>query len=245
MRDLVEKYIESLYKIKKRKTFSIYQLESYLLQETGGESAYFEKGGYTKLTGIIQQFKDDGRITVIKNSPLNGKNPLLKTRWRILEQDKTISWGDERFFKYSNLLDLSFYQRNPEYQTEDEWQRIEMIYHFLKEKDQREWASLEERSLELFNDEKYLYNSKNKAILNRLGLKYSDLKAKKYGDRINKILILENHSTFFSCKRVLQRDQEVLGLSADALIFGEGKKIIKSLSFLDEITEPRHVKLYY
>lgn len=53
----------------------------------------------------------------------------------------------------------------------------------MKSRDSREWVSLEERSLELFNDEKFLKNRKDKAngkfgILSRLGISHEDLKIK-------------------------------------------------------------------
>lgn len=251
MQKMIIKYIENRYKIGKRKTFNLAELESYLIQKLGGVTSYSNKGGYETLFQVMNNLNKEGFIIAVKNSPLNGKNPPLKIRWRIQMENKQTGWSSRRFFQFSDRLNLSFYQRNPEHQTEDEWQKIEAIYSFLKDREKREWASLEERSLELFDDEKFLYDSSNKAVLNRLKLSLVDLKAKKYGEmfiywrkswnrktlnsRGLKVLILENHSTFFSSKRILQEGKDILGEFYDMLIFGQGKKIIKSLSFLNEI----------
>src|SRR5699024_340550 len=101
------------------------------------------------------------------------------------------------------------------------------------------WASVEERSLELFYDEKFLIHRKETTkgkygILKRLKLSYEDLKMKKYGEmfiywnknggRIKRVIILENHSTFFSYKRLVEDGEDIFGFQVDALIFGEGKK---------------------
>ena len=261
MRNIIIKYLKNKTENRKRRTFNLDELEAYILEKLGGETPYSDAGAYSEFYQVLKDLEDDGHIIPVKNSPLNGKNPSLKTRWRIVTTDKVISWDNKRFFQYSDLLDLSFYQRNPGYQTEEEWQKIEPIYFFLKEREEREWASLEERSLELFADEKYFYESRNKAVLKRINVSLADLKAKKYGEmfiywrmvegvkniksKVQDILILENHSTFFSCKRVLQKGQSILGKKYDVLIFGEGKKIIKSLSFLEEISDTDNLRVFY
>src|SRR5690554_320118 len=266
MLSIIKQYIKDRYKINRRKTFELGELETYLLQKLGGETAYSSAGGYHKLSRSLKNLADEGLIGTVKNSPLNGKKPPLKTRWRILIDNSEAGWDSKRFFRYSDLLDLSFYERNPGYQTEEEWQKIESVYNFLREREEREWASLEERSLELFADEKYLSNSRNKAVLSWIKVSLADLKARKYGEMFiywqmlkgskvsakkqpdlkgQQVLILENHSTFFSCKRVLQEGRDILGKYYNMLIYGEGKKIIKSLSFLEEISTAEDIQLFY
>ena len=63
--------------------------------------------------------------------------------------------------------------------------------------------------------------------------------------KIEKVLILENHSTFISCKRALADNISIFSLSFDTLIYGSGKHIIKSLSFLEEIADITNVEIYY
>ena len=61
--------------------------------------------------------------------------------------------------KLSDLLDFSFYERHPEWQTKEEWTIIQHLYTFLQSAEEREVVSLEERSLELFGHEKFLLDS--------------------------------------------------------------------------------------
>ena len=111
-----------------------------------------------------------------------------------------------------------------------------------------------------FYDEKFLKNRKETAkgkygILNRLKLDYNDLKMKKYGEMFiywnrgvkdpKNIIILENHSTFFTYKKVAENKGNILGFVPDALIYGEGKKIENSFSFLEEIADINNVEILY
>lgn len=54
------------------------------------------------------------------------------------------------------------------------------IYDFLKNSNNRELASCEERCLELFGNEKFLF-TEDKKVLSRLNLSYEQLKMKNMG----------------------------------------------------------------
>lgn len=260
MKTKIKKFLRD--NLNRRKKFELAELEEYLLREAGGQTGYAQLGGYQKLCQSLIELQEEELLRPIRNSPSNGRRPPLKSRWIKIEKEKGQAWNDRDIFRLSDRLDLSYYLRHPEYQTEQEWQWINNIYQFLQEKDRREWASLEERSLELFGDEKFLTSNKKSVrnkidnrILQRLGLSPADLKARKYGQmfvywnkgvkEIREILILENHSTFFSCKRAIEEGLPIFGLEADALIYGQGKHIVKSLSFIGEIADPDLVKIFY
>ena len=249
MEKKIEKFLKEL-RSKKKKRFDIDILEGYLINYYKGESLYLSKGGYLELHNQVSSLKEKEVIREIKSSPYNGLNPPLKTRWEMITSEKISTWDKSRILRFSDFLDFSYYDNNPIYQTDLEWEYIENIYRFLKTKDSRQWASLEERSLELFHDEKLLINRRERAkgkygILKRLKLSYDDLKMKKYGEMfiywnrgikdIKNIIILENHSTFFAYKRMAEENGQIFGFKVDALIFGEGKKIESSFSFIEEI----------
>ncbi|MFW6035646.1 MAG: Wadjet anti-phage system protein JetD domain-containing protein [Halothermotrichaceae bacterium] len=52
---------------------------------------------------------------------------------------------------------------------------------------------------------------------------------------IQRILILENHSAFISCKRALEAGYNIFSYQSDTLIYGQGKHIIDSFKFLNEL----------
>lgn len=255
----VIKFIKNYMETNKRKRFELDELEDYIIHIYGGKSGYEKNGGYFKLYVGILKAVDEGKIRAIKSSNYNGMNPPLKTKWEILQKESVGQWDKNEMLKMSDLLDFKYYERHPEYENSVEWEYIRNIYSFLKERDNREWASLEERSLELFYDEKFLYSKRkdkiDNKILTRLGLDYEDLKMKKYGemfiywnrgiDKIKNVIILENHSTFFSYKRACEMGVDIFGDLPDLLIFGQGKKIINSFSFIEELTSPLKLEILY
>jgi hypothetical protein len=117
-------------------------------------------------------------------------------------------------------------------------------------------GSKQERAFELFGQEKYFDGTEGKTILQRMQLSLDDLKAKDYGEpfvfwpsprsgqnKVRLILIVENLSFFHTCRRAMIHGQDFCGFQPDMLIYGEGKKIEKSLSFLREILTdgPMHI----
>ncbi len=254
MLKFINQYIDNVEKKEKKKSFFIDDLENYIIKKCGGYSAYLDKGGYFTFHNYIKGLEGEKVIAGFKTVKYNGKNPPLKTRWSILQKDISSTWPENEMLRLSDLLDFSFYKKNPDLQTEKVWQYINNIYKFLEDKENRLWSSCEERCLELFNNEKFL-DDRESQILKRLNLSYDDLKMKKYGHmfvywnrgtpNIEKIIILENHSTFFTFKRAAMAGKDIFGFIPDALIYGEGKKIIKSFSFLEEITDINKVKALY
>ena len=248
------------YKEKNKKRFDLNTLETYLINNYRGDSSYLANGGYLQLYKEIMTLKENKYIKEIDASSYNGLNPALKTRWEIIFEEDICKWDKSKMLQLSDYVDFTYYVNNPSYQTDSEWKYIENIYNFLKSRDKREWASIEERSLELFYDEKFLTNRKETikgkyGILKRLKVSHEDLKMKKYGEMfiywnngvkdIKNIIILENHSTFFTYKRIAENYGDILGFIPDALIYGEGKKIENSFSFVEEIADISNVEVLY
>ncbi len=255
----INNYLEKL-KREKKKRFSLIDLENHIINSYGGSGRYVENGGYVIFTREINKLRDKGHIREIKSSAYNGLNPPLKLKWELIVEEDSHPWDKSKMLRLSDHLDFSYYSNNPIYQTELEWEYIENIYKFLKIKDIREWSSIEERSLELFYDEKFLRERKETlkgryGILRRLKLSYDDLKMKKYGEMfiywnrgtkdVRKVIILENHSTFFTYKRIAEEGKSIFGFYPDILIYGEGKKIENSFSFIEEIADLTTIEVLY
>ncbi len=255
----INEFIET-YKKKNKKRFLLKDLEDYVIDRYKGDSRYLENGGYIKFAEIINKLKNNGQLRSIKSSDYNGLNPPLKIKWEILIDSVKSKWDNSKMMQLSDCLDFTYYLNNPVYQTQLEWEYIENIYRFLKSRDNRKVASVEERSLELFYDEKYLTDRKETlkgrfGILKRLKISYEDLKMKKYGEMfvywnrgisdIKKVIILENHSTFFSYKRASEDGKAIFGFKPDILIYGGGNKIENSFSFIEEIANISAIEVLY
>lgn len=254
MDKIIRAYIKNIENKEKKKSFFVDDLEDYIVKKSGGYSSYQNRGGYFLLHKSIKLLESLNEIRELKTVGYNGKNPPLKARYSIIPKEPAELWPKGETLRLSDLLDMSYYIKNPTLQTAKIHQYIDNIYNFLKTKDSRPWLSCEERCLELFKDEKFLDN-KDAQILKRLNVSYDDLKMKKYGHmfvywnrgtpNIENIIILENHSTFFSYKRAAMEGRSIFGFKPDALIYGEGKKIIKSFLFLEEIADIEKAKVLY
>jgi len=240
-------------KLSHRKRFYLNDLKNYIIKKVNGVEAYSKIEGYKTLYKLLKDKEKADEIRAIKSSSLNDRNPPLKKRWELVK-DKKEKWDKREIFCLSSKLDLSYYLKRPDLQNTKLLEKLKKVYLFLKEKDEREWASREERSLELFDDEKFLSRKEGRRFLRRLKLSLADLKAEKYSQmfvywknniKIKKVLILENHSIFISCKRALSDDIPLFSFSPDTLIYGSGKHIVKSLSFLKEIADINEVEIYY
>ncbi|QTL97560.1 cytosolic protein [Iocasia frigidifontis] len=239
---LFEQYLNC--KLKGRKRFELEELETFLIKKTGGMSTYQSAGGYQALYQLLKEKEEKGRIKAIKSSTYNSRQPVLKSRWQLVVKNAVQVWQDQLIFQLSRQLDLRYYLKRPWLQTKELAERLLRLAEFLCKKNDREWASREERSLELFADEKFLSTAEGRKFLSSLSLNLAALKAEKYsqmfvywnkGTMIKKILILENHSAFIACKRALTADYNIFSYAPDTLIYGEGKHIIESFKFLDEL----------
>ena len=259
MEKKIKRFLSEL-EIRNKKRFNLEELENYLLDSYKGNTNYLANGGYVELYNQIDNFKNNDYIKEIRSSDYNRLNPPLRTRWEIISIKEEGSWDKSKILQFSDRLDFSYYVNNPTYQTDLEWEFIENIYNFLLSSEDRQWASVEERCLELFYDEKFILNRgdtpKGKyGILKRLKLEYDDLKMKRYGEMfiywnrgtkdIKKVIILENHSTFFAYKNAAETMGNIFGFRPDAIIFGEGKKIENSFSFIGEISDKKELEVLY
>lgn len=222
------------------------------------------KGGYRTFAAFINSFCEKGLLLPVKASRTNGRNPLLYNRYRIVMPDrdkKQIS--QEVMHELQSLhpkLDKGFYFNNPASYKEDNNYVLMLSQYFLdssQSKSLKYRCTMNERSFEILNDEKFL-ESRGKVILRRLGLSLQDLNCYKTleaffyilfepKDRLN-VLIIENKDTFYSVLKYLERkpDKELYGINMDMLIYGEGKKIVNSFSFLNEVTMGTPVdRVYY
>lgn len=229
----------------KNRTFEIFGVEKAFMSamEIGNYS-------YQEFVNIVRELELDGKITPVKKKQKihNGKFPSLPVEWRILSELIEAKWNIGQFLTLAPVLDLSYYQSHPEAQTEVTWSRILAVADYLRNPEPKAWVSREERSYQLFYDEKWLDSSNGREFLKRIKKTLSDLYARNYGEPfvywlqpgllisdVRRILIVENRSLFHSCKRMLEEGLDVCGLIPELLIFGRGQHIVSSLSYLEDL----------
>lgn len=241
--ELIKQYVIGKQSIKRKIKINIVQMENDIRTAVAD---YYDLGGYQEYYGAVKALETEGIIQPIKASGVNGRVPSLHAQYWILPRVVPDTWDPLQMIKLSDRISLSYYKRHPEWQTPEEWARVERVHEFLKTAEERQWVSIEERSLELFGDEKYL-SEEGSSFLRRLGINPGLLKAKRWGEpfvywlrpgtlisEIHEVLIVENLS-FFHTAVALQKQNRLITTEPDIIIYGEGKKIESSLSFFYEL----------
>jgi hypothetical protein len=221
---------------------------------------YFEMDGYSLFYRAIETLQAEGELIPIQNNQYNGKTPALSLYYWVNIKVQAAKWDRLEMMKLSDQFDFSFYERHPEWQTKEEWNRIQMLSTFLKSSHEREIVSFEERSLELFGNEKFLIDSVSfpdgKGFLARIGISEDQLKMVNYGEPfvfwmkqgkemkdIQRVLIVENLSFFHTSIKLLEANQ--LDYEPELVIYGEGTKIERSFSFFFRMFPTKPYLFYY
>ena len=250
-------FIEDIQHPRQKKKLNINDLEYQLRQQI---EDYYDMDGYTLFYETIQKMAEEQVLSPIMNKQTNGRSPGLPLFYWVNVKKQETKWDRLEMLKRNDLLDFIYYNQHPEWQTDDEWERILNVYDFLKKEEERELVSLEERSLELFGHEKFLSDEKlfpeGKGFLQRIGVNKEKLKIVKYGEpfvywlkrgcdltSIKRILIVENLSFFHTSVKLLEED--LLDYEPEMIIYGEGKKIESSFSFFFRMFPEQPYLFYY
>jgi len=219
-------------------------------------------GGYRSFVSCIMDFCSKGFLVPIKSSGTNGRNPMLFNRYKITLPAKKEKPGEELLNELQSIpprLDKGYYFKNHDAYEKDR-KYILMLSDYLL--DNSRSSSLKYRCtmivrwFEIFNDEKFLEYS-GKVLIKRLGLSLQDLNCYKTleaffyilfepKERLN-VLIIENKDTFYSVLKYIERkpQKELYGVNIDMLIYGEGKKIVSSFGFINEVAAGTAIERVY
>lgn len=260
MKDRIKEVIENKFRNLRsaRSIIKLAKLEEAVMKSFEYNADYYEAGGRSAFQAGLEMLLTEQFLTpIIKKTKYMSTN-LEESYWLSAAVSSLAGWSEAAMMRVigAKELNLDFYRNHPEAQTADVWEYIERIYYFLRTAEDRETITREERSLELFDQEKYLSKPEGKQFLSRLGVKLETLKVVivreefeyyKIAERpIRYVLISENHSFYDSAKRLMMNGQMVCGLQPDMLIYGEGWKIVSSLYFLEERgIDPNEAELLY
>lgn len=217
---------------------------------------------YAEMYGFIRSQLDAGVLKPVKASGTNGKRPALYREYWIVEKPKDYSVLEEEL-KYGlhPLISVDHYLSHLETYVQDRaW--VQMLSDYLKYRrislDHRE--SVNERSFEIWSQEKFLTKGPGKKILKRCGLDlgflniYETVEPLAYYSKTREtpqdLLILENKDTFYSMRQhMLGGGGKILGMEVGTLIYGGGKRILRSFQDFDICVEPymreRSNRIYY
>lgn len=135
--------------------------------------------------------------------------------------------------------------------------REQQLTEYFKHKNNLYPLSINERSFQIFGDEKFLSSSEGKSLLNKYHISLLSLNVYntpepfiyycKQDSKSDKALIIENKDTWYTMRKILQDTGKICGIEFKALIYGEGRKIQNSFNYIkEEDTRDIHdVKTFY
>lgn len=222
------------------KTLSLSHLYSFIAQVLKMGINDLINQNYDECVAIINTLLTNNVISK-RGTKTNKRRNKLSLSYSINNENFEFSEEDKRILMSLDKINTLYYKRRPKEFLEDKNILIN-INSFLR-LENVEPLSLNERSFELFGDEKAIKNNKDKGsqvqlVLHRIKSDYSIFKYVEngipllsfvfpnfYNKKNRNILIIENLDTYWSIHRVLTQVEHDI----DMLIFGQGYNVVKNL----------------
>ena len=216
---------------------------------------------YKELAEVFLALESDGIVVPMKSAKVYSRDPRIRDKYKkVVEKENNEELKLEMMTKFHSSISISNYLSDiVQYEKDKEY--LMRISDFLSNAIYSEGAkqgeiSINERSYELFGDEKFLDSPQGRKILMTIKIGINELKCYKtyepffyYGmvsGPSGNILIVENKDTFYSFKKLfLDGVVKWKNIRFSMLIYGEGNKINKSIDYLSEIGVPCTVNIYY
>lgn len=130
------------------------------------------------------------------------------------------------------------------------------IQQFLQNRDMETPVSINERSLQLFGDEKYLASSDGQSYLSKHNLSLGLFKVYRASEPFlyyatgipsTDALIVENKDTWYTMRKILIETGKICGMKFAAVIYGEGRKIQSSFAYImdSEYKSLQNISTFY
>lgn len=242
----------------KKKRFATDDLEKYVYRHLKQE--YQEQGGYDRFHAVMEELVSENKILPVIARKTNGLFRPLYNYYQVRVEEAVVEAQLERrlLTSFHPKLTMTFYLKAPE-QFQVDMFYLEAIDAFLRSESQNNPScivSVNERSFEIFGDEKWLTSKAGSALLNRIKVDLDVFNCyptpepffyvkKSIEKPVVTALILENKDTFHTLRLLFKGGMNCwCGTTFDMLIYGEGKKILSSIDFLDDIEECRDKTIY-
>jgi hypothetical protein len=203
--------------------------------------------GYRQLYDAINQLINEDILKKINPRKTTIQQPSLALKYRIVKEEaEDLTKLKKEILKLHRAFSLDYYLSNSKQYLKDK-EYIQILSDYL-DQEEKPLLSINELSYRLFNDEKFFKGtdeSRGERILRNLCITYDDLNCYyayepfiyhifSRTNRLKKVgLIIENKDTYWSFVQLLSNYK--VSLDIDFFIYGEGKKIISSLRYLENL----------
>ncbi|MCR3921181.1 MAG: DUF2220 domain-containing protein [Firmicutes bacterium] len=220
---------------------------------------YFTLEKYSQLVERVTKLVGEGTLRGVKASGSNGMVPALYNKYRVhVTVDDLSSLAEEINYSFPLQFKRDYYLCNLEKYREDKERIEKLVAYFRTYKFLAEPMAINERSFAIWGEEKFLKEGRGQAILKNVGLSLEDVHVYLTPEpfvyfschRENaQVLIIENKDTWYTMRKLMLTGQVLfLGQPIDAIIYGSGKTIEKSLADYEHTVEEHLLKpaaLYY
>lgn len=220
---------------------TVYDLEKKLLSVTEIQQ-YFNIENYLKLVELIKALVAEGSLTEVKTSKSNGMNPPLYNKYRVIPKEENLEFLEKDInYNFPLSFDRAFYLNNLK-KYKDDKEYVGMLIEYFRNCSDTLLVpmSINERSFEIWGQEKFLKDGSGQSILKNLGLNLEALNVYTTPEpfvyfscrkeRNQRVLIIENKDTWYTIRKLmLQGKRRFLGEEFDTIIYGSGKNIEKAL----------------
>lgn len=201
---------------------------------------------YEELYKMVSDLEAANLIKGISRSGFNGRSPKLYKQYRILTQDVDYSKELEEIKALNAHLSINYYLNKPKEYKANRAEILKLNDYFTYQYDKLQIPmSINERSFDIWGNEKYLRKSSASTLIKKLGLSLVNLNVYNTPEpffyymnnkEVNTVLIIENKDTWFTLRKILKENPNstVWGYNVGVLVYGEGKKILSSIDFLYE-----------
>lgn len=222
----------------------------------------YAKESYEQQYQYIKKLIEQEKIKPVKSARGNGKKPALYCSYWVIEQKKDYSILEEELkYRLHPMISVDYYLSHLKNYERDREFVLKLDKYLRTRQEMLSYPeSVNERSFEIWNREKFLSREQGKAILKRCGLNVQNLNV--YGtaeplayysytrETPQNLLILENKDTFYSMRRhLLEEKGSIFGEDIGTLVYGAGKRIFRSFEDFGFCVEPYMVecgnRIYY
>ncbi|PGK52141.1 hypothetical protein CN918_30585 [Priestia megaterium] len=214
---------------------------------------YNQQNGYEVFYSFVTKLEQDGLLKPVKARGFNHMDPPLYVMYQYQPvKEEVTSELIHKLKGYHPLMQMGVFLKKPDEYRKLEL-RLEQLHNALYSVPTDEApCTVNQRSFQWFRDEKYLSSKEGIAMLREVGITYRHLNCyvtyepfmytlspsfQKDQEKIS-FLIVENKDTHDTLEQLFNEKQTYGNIPFDMVIYGEGKKILNSLSYLDKLISP-------
>lgn len=176
-------------------------------------SAKYRISDYRELHAKVIDLINSQNIKPVKASGTNGKSPALYREYWVIEEKQDVSqYIDELNYEIVPAISTDYYQAHIDQYIQDR-QWVLLLNDYIRNHDFMTLMSENERSFDIWHQEKFLKQEQGKKILKRCGLGTEFLNYYRTTEPVayysatrrtpQNLLVIENKDTFYSMRKCL------------------------------------------